>query len=294
MRRSGGCVCVCFETAPCRLCPACWPNRVAKALCSSHSSVAVRPVAVTTRFQLLIPFVLAVLCCRRAVCCVCRVGRDQGCVVLQVPPFDDLKIVGDLPELGAWNVAAAPTLLYARDRAFRRLRCLPPDTTATFKVVRVRGDGQLAGPEDFLWEDGPNRVITTGGAGDAMRVDLAFGDGEAVLQSTPEELQVRGSTSLPLPAAASASQRRSICSRAVCTGRLIRAHARNRSSGRSMPSVSAFAAGARNHAFSPRASGPQPLPSFLWALSCHRAGSNTSKCAFLYLICIFSFIRSVQ
>lgn len=110
---------------------------------------------------------------------------------LQVPPFDDLKIVGDLPELGAWNVAAAPTLLYARDRAFRRLRCLPPDTTATFKVVRVRGDGQLAGPEDFLWEDGPNRVITTGAAGGAMRVSLAFGEGEAVEQSTPEELQVR-------------------------------------------------------------------------------------------------------
>lgn len=120
-----------------------------------------------------------------------RATRRQPRPPVQVPPFEDLKIVGDLPELGAWNVAAAPTLLYARDRAFRRLRCLPPDTTATFKVVRVRGDGQLAGPEDFLWEDGPNRVITTGGPGAAMRVDLTFGDGEAVVQSTPEELQVR-------------------------------------------------------------------------------------------------------
>lgn len=114
---------------------------------------------------------------------------------MQVPDTDDIKIVGNLPELGSWDVDLAPSLLCARDKSFRRLRCLPPDTELVFKVVRIPNgaNGAPVQPDDTLeniWEDGENRVVTTGPASSGLRLNVEFSGPMEVQEGNAQDLQV--------------------------------------------------------------------------------------------------------
>lgn len=114
---------------------------------------------------------------------------------VQVPDTDDVKIVGNLPELGSWDVDLAPSLLCARDKSFRRLRCLPPDTELVFKVVRIPNgaNGAPVQPDDDLeniWEDGENRVVTTGPASSGLRLNVEFSGPMEVQEGNAQDLQV--------------------------------------------------------------------------------------------------------
>jgi Starch binding domain len=113
--------------------------------------------------------------------------RSNGTLYdMQLQLGEDLRIVGDCPELGNWDANSAPSLLLCRDALYRRLRMLPKERMATFKIVKVLQGGALD------WESGDNRQLTPQQlSNDGLVVDVAFSGIMRVLEGTPETMQVR-------------------------------------------------------------------------------------------------------
>jgi hypothetical protein len=96
-----------------------------------------------------------------------------------------VRVVGDCPALGSWEVEAAPSLLRCRDGIFRRLRKLPRSRTATFKCVKLTKDGEC------IWEEGQNRVVPAEELEtDRVVISAAFGAALSVAEASDEKLKV--------------------------------------------------------------------------------------------------------
>ncbi|KAI1473839.1 carbohydrate-binding module family 20 protein [Daldinia eschscholtzii] len=71
---------------------------------------------------------------------------------------ETIKLVGSIPELGSWNVAAAPTLSAAKYTAAKPLwtlsLSLAPGRKFEYKFVKVSSNGAVT------WENDPNRSYT--------------------------------------------------------------------------------------------------------------------------------------
>eukprot|EP00873_Tetraselmis_striata_P040474 jgi/Tetstr1/460738/TSEL_005923.t1 len=65
------------------------------------------------------------------------------------------RLVGSAPQMGSWNLAAAPTCRWAGERALACVVELPPGQVCDFKVARVSGLGEAE------WQPGRNRSIAT-------------------------------------------------------------------------------------------------------------------------------------
>jgi alpha-amylase len=73
---------------------------------------------------------------------------------------ENIRLVGDLPQLGGWDPAAALPLSSADYPVWKREVTLPPGTRFEYKYLRVR-DGQSG----VTWESGANRTATVPSGG---------------------------------------------------------------------------------------------------------------------------------
>jgi phosphoglucan,water dikinase len=76
-----------------------------------------------------------------------------------------LRVVGDIPELGGWDVQRAPSLAWGEGDVWTGELALPPNSSPSFKFV------VCTKKEAVEWEAGENR--STGGA---AAVEAVFGD----------------------------------------------------------------------------------------------------------------------
>ncbi|MGW4638518.1 carbohydrate-binding module family 20 domain-containing protein [Sphaerisporangium sp. NPDC004334] len=74
-------------------------------------------------------------------------------------------VVGDLAELGAWNPAGAVALSSASYPVWRATVALPAGTAVQYKYIKKNPDGSVT------WESDPNRSFTTPASGTATRDD---------------------------------------------------------------------------------------------------------------------------
>ena len=95
-----------------------------------------------------------------------------------------LRVVGDLPELGGWDVQRAPALTWGEGDVWTGELALPPNSSPSFKFV------VCSKKEAVEWEAGENR--STGGA---AAVEAEFGD--TVGGGSPKVVGHRGRESGP-------------------------------------------------------------------------------------------------
>ncbi|MEV7971173.1 carbohydrate-binding module family 20 domain-containing protein [Sphaerisporangium sp. NPDC088356] len=74
-------------------------------------------------------------------------------------------VVGNVPELGNWNLASAVALSSATYPIWRATVSLPANTAIQYKYIKKNSDGSVT------WESDPNRSFTTPGGGTATRDD---------------------------------------------------------------------------------------------------------------------------
>jgi alpha-amylase len=83
--------------------------------------------------------------------------------VVPTQPGQNVYVVGNRSELGAWNAAAAKPLTWMSGTGspghWRATLTLPANVTVEYKYIRKDGNG------DVVWESGANRVLNTTGAG---------------------------------------------------------------------------------------------------------------------------------
>jgi hypothetical protein len=85
-----------------------------------------------------------------------------------------LRVVGSLPELGAWDPAKAPELTWGDGDVWTGAVALPPGAEASYKFVVYRADGSA----EAEWEDGDDRRVT-GSADGPIAVTVEFGRGDS-------------------------------------------------------------------------------------------------------------------
>ena len=79
----------------------------------------------------------------------------------------NVYVVGDLPQLGAWNPDAAILLSGATAPVWRANVSLPASTAVQFKYIKKPADGGGA----VQWETGANLTFTTPASGTVTRND---------------------------------------------------------------------------------------------------------------------------
>jgi alpha-amylase len=83
--------------------------------------------------------------------------------VAQTQPGQNVYVVGNRSELGAWNAAAVKPLTWISGTGstghWRATLALPANVTVEYKYIRKAGNG------DVVWESGANRVLNTAGVG---------------------------------------------------------------------------------------------------------------------------------
>jgi alpha-amylase len=83
--------------------------------------------------------------------------------VASTQPGQNIYVVGNRSELGAWSAAAAKPLTWISGSGstgnWRATLTLPANVTVEYKYIRKDGNG------DVIWESGTNRVLNTTGAG---------------------------------------------------------------------------------------------------------------------------------
>lgn len=124
-------------------------------------------------------------------------GRPPVRVSLSVPDCrlafgEHLRVVGNCDELGGWNAAAAPSLVWQEGDNWTAAVALPPGDH-TFKLVIVRQDGSQ------VWEDGGDRSLQLLRT-PAARVTCRFGDTASTQLDTGRSGQPGGSGNLQVRA----------------------------------------------------------------------------------------------
>ncbi|GFR48067.1 hypothetical protein Agub_g9903 [Astrephomene gubernaculifera] len=98
---------------------------------------------------------------------VCRVGsvRYRFVVPQYVTTYgQSLRVVGSLPELGAWDPHHAPVMAWSDGHQWS-LDCALPQQSFEFKIIVFEGHG-------LRWESGSNRVVLAGGEGGDVPVEI--------------------------------------------------------------------------------------------------------------------------
>jgi WD40 repeat protein len=83
----------------------------------------------------------------------------------QTDPGEDVYVVGESPELGAWDPNRAVRMTWTPGHIWQATVAAPPDGLGRYKYLVRRG---AAGPE---WEPGPDRTTAAGHGGDGVAPD---------------------------------------------------------------------------------------------------------------------------